>query len=239
MLVMGLAPILAPLLGGVCRHPAGGLAPPFLHSWRVFAGSCLIAIRLVLKLLRQSRERRHHEEMTVRKALKDATGHILHLLSDEAFMRYTLCSSLGVHRDVCLHRRLAACPDAGARHRAPALRLGIRQQCDRPDRRLATERPFAAALTTCSFYCCTVAYSALLAAGIFGATSGRTGLDRLATAAPPAIDGPLRLHQPAWAFISPNASAAALAHQGHRAGTASALDGGTAIPARHGSGCQR
>lgn len=209
MLVMGLAPILAPLLGGFVVMQAGWR--PLFFLLAVFAAICLICS---WKLLRESHERRHPEEMNVRKVLKDY-GHILR---HREFMLYSLCSSLAF---TGMFAYIAGSPHVLMQVHGIAPQhygwifgsnaIGL----------IAASQMNARLLRRYDM-------QLLLHRGVLGVVSSGIFLATLATL--DALSLPLLLiglfvFISSLGFISPNASAAALAHQGHHAGTASALMG--------------
>jgi DHA1 family bicyclomycin/chloramphenicol resistance-like MFS transporter len=209
MLVMGLAPILAPLLGGVVVTLSGWRTIFFILA--VFAGSCLIAIRLLLK---ESHAVTRTTSLARHKVLQD----YLHLLSDKAFMRYTLSSSLAF---TGMFAYIAGSPYVLMQlHHIPPQHYGWVFGSNAIGL-IGASQLNARLLQRHDMH-------TLLHYGVLSVALAGTSLAGLALSGwlplPLLLMG-LFIFIASLGFISPNASAAALAHQGHRAGTASALMG--------------
>lgn len=209
MLVMGLAPILAPLLGGFVVTHTGWR--PLFFLLAAFAAICLFCI---WRLLRESHEMPSTDKFSLRKIMGDY-GRILR---HREFMRYSLCSSLAFtgmfayiagSPHVLMQVHGIAPQDYGWFFGSNAFGLIAASQLNA---RLLRHRDM----------------HWLLRRGVMSvALTGMTlavlaSLDWLPL---PLLLAGLFLFISSLGFISPNASAAALAHQGKHAGTASALMG--------------
>lgn len=209
MLVMGLAPILAPLLGGFVVTHTGWR--PLFFLLAAFAAICLFCI---WRLLRES----HEMPSTGKFSLRKIMGDYGRILRHREFMRYSLCSSLAFtgmfayiagSPHVLMQVHGIAPQDYGWFFGSNAFGLIAASQLNA---RLLRHRDM----------------HWLLRRGVMSvALTGMTlavlaSLDWLPL---PLLLAGLFLFISSLGFISPNASAAALAHQGKHAGTASALMG--------------
>lgn len=209
MLVMGLAPILAPLLGGLIVTG---------HGWRTifmvlvaFAAGCLMA---VWHLLKESHTVSGNHPLAIRKVLHD----YLQILKDREFMHYTLCSSLAF---TGMFAYIAGSPHVLMQlHHIPPQHYGWVFGCNAIGL-IAASQLNARLLRHRDMHW-------LLRRGVISVALTGSGLAVLATLGwlpLPLLLAGLFIFIASLGFISPNASAAALTHQGHRAGTASALMG--------------
>lgn len=209
MLVMGLAPILAPLLGGVVVTHSGWRLIFFLLA--AFAAICLLCI---WRLLRESHEIPSAGTISVRKIM----GDYHRILRHREFMHYSLCSSLAFtgmfayiagSPHVLMQVHGIAPQDYGWIFGSNAFGLIAASQLNA---RLLKHRDM----------------HWLLRGGVISVALTGTTLAVLAGTGwltLPLLLAGLFLFISSLGFISPNASAAALAHQGKHAGTASALMG--------------
>lgn len=209
MLVMGLAPILAPLAGGWVVEHLGWRAIFWLLSG--FGAICLIAMRFGLS---ESHDTRHATPLSWHRIGDDFRG----LLGERAFMGYALSSGLAMagffayiagspHVFIELHHLSAQ--HYGWLFGLNALAFILASQANAHlVRKLAPTRVLRRSLAV-------LALTALWLIGLplFGEPSLT------------ALQIPLTVAIASLGFIVPNASAAALATHGQRAGTASALMG--------------
>ncbi|MFP5430185.1 MAG: Bcr/CflA family multidrug efflux MFS transporter [Gammaproteobacteria bacterium] len=209
MLVMGLAPILAPLLGGLVVSLAGWR--PIFILLAAYAALCLACI---WKLLPESHRMPGSEALQLKKVMADYAR----ILRHREFMHYTLCSSLAF---TGMFAYIAGSPHAlmqvhgiapqhygwifgfNAFGLIAASQLNARLLRHRDMHWLLRRGVLSVALT-----------------GMALAVLASLGWLPL-----PALLAGLFLFISSLGFISPNASAAALAQQGRHAGTASALMG--------------
>lgn len=209
MLVMGLAPILAPLLGGLVVSLAGWR--PIFILLAAYAAICLVCI---WKLLPESHRMPAGEALQLRKVMADYA----HILRHREFMQYTLCSSLAF---TGMFAYIAGSPHVLMQVHGIAPQhygwifgsnaLGL----------IAASQLNARLLRRHDMHW-------LLRRGVVSvALTGLTlaALASLGWLPLPALLAGLFLFISSLGFISPNASAAALAQQGRHAGTASALMG--------------
>lgn len=209
MLVMGLAPILAPLLGGIIVITTGWRAIFILLA--LFASGCLLAI---WQRLNESHETQPTHPLQLGKVLQDYA----HLFRDRTFMSYTLTSSLAF---TGMFAYIAGSPYVlmQLHHIQPqyygwvfgsnAVGLITASQLNA---RLLRRHDMSVLLRW--------GVTAAAITGVF--LAGMAALDTLPL---PLLLAGLFVFISSLGFISPNASAAALAHQGRKAGTASALMG--------------
>ena len=209
MLVMGLAPILAPLIGGQIL---------VLFGWRAifwtlagFGLACLTAVVLVLGESLPSERR-------TAGGLSDALRVYARLLSDRAFMRFNLSGALAIAgmfayifgSPFVFMQIHGVRPDRyGWLFGLNALGLIGASQLNR----LALGRVAGAGILSRALYVTAAAGVALLIA----AWTGAGGL--------PALLLPLFVYIASLGFVLPNVTAAALAPQGRNAGSASAMLG--------------
>lgn len=209
MLVMGLAPILAPLIGGWVVTSLGWRAIFWILAG--FGTACLIAMRFGLP---ESHDTRHALPLSVRRIGGDFRA----LLGERAFMGYALSSGLAMagffayisgspHEFIELYH-LSAHQYAGL--------FGLNAFCyilaSQANARLVKTMEPTRVLRR--------ALRALALTGLWLAILPLFGAPSL-----PALMAPLLVAISSLGFIVPNASAAALATHGQRAGTASALLG--------------
>lgn len=209
MLVMGLAPILAPLLGGLIVTTAGWRAIFVLLA--MFASGCLLA---VWQLLRESHDTRHAQPMQSGRVIQDYA----HLFRDRIFMSHTLSSGLAF---TGMFAYIAGSPHVLMQlHHIPPQHYGWifgsnafgLIAASQLNARLLGRHDMSVLLRH--------GVTATALAGIFLAVMA--ALDMLSL---PLLLAGLFVFISSLGFVSPNASAAALAHQGRKAGTASALMG--------------
>jgi DHA1 family bicyclomycin/chloramphenicol resistance-like MFS transporter len=209
MLVMGLAPILAPLIGGQIL---------VLFGWRAifwtlagFGLACLIAVVLVLGESLPSERR-------TAGGLNDALRVYARLLSDRAFMRFNLSGALAIAgmfayifgSPFVFMQIHGVRPDRyGWLFGLNALGLIGASQLNR----MALGRVAGAGILSRALYVTAAAGLALL----IEAWTGAGGL--------PALLLPLFVYIASLGFVLPNVTAAALAPQGRNAGSASAMLG--------------
>ena len=209
MLVMGLAPILAPLIGGQIL---------VLFGWRAifwtlagFGLACLTAVVLVLGESLPSERR-------TAGGLSDALRVYARLLSDRAFMRFNLSGALAIAgmfayifgSPFVFMQIHGVRPDRyGWLFGLNALGLIGASQLNR----LALGRVAGAGILSRALYVTAAAGLALL----IEAWTGAGGL--------PALLLPLFVYIASLGFVLPNVTAAALAPQGRNAGSASAMLG--------------
>lgn len=209
MLVMGLAPILAPLLGGMIVTVSGWRTIFILLA--LFAGGCLTA---VWYLLRESHTVAGNQPLEVRKVLQD----YLQILKDREFMRYTLCSSLAF---TGMFAYIAGSPHVLMQlHHIPPQHYGWVFGSNAVGL-IAASQLNARLLRHRDMHW-------LLRRGVISVAltgTGLAGMAGLGWLPLPVLLAGLFIFIASLGFISPNASAAALTHQGRRAGTASALMG--------------
>lgn len=209
MLVMGAAPILAPMLGGQVVAAWGWRAIFWILAG--FGAACLVAMRLGLS---ESHDIRHVPSLSWRRI----GGDFRTLLGERAFMGYTLAAGFAMagffayiagspHVFIELYRLSAS--QYGWLFGLNALGFILASQVNAGlTRRIAPTRLLRRALR------------ALAAVALWLAA-----LPLLGTPALAALLAPLSLAIMCLGFIVPNATAAALATHGQRAGTASALMG--------------
>jgi len=209
MLVMGVAPILAPMLGGWIVTGFGWRAIFWLLAG--FGACCLIAMRLGLD---ESHDTRHEPTLSWRRIGNDFLG----LLGERAFMAYSLSSGLAMagffayiagspHVFIELYHLSAS--QYGWLFGLNALAFILASQANaRLVRTMAPTRVLRRALR-------------LLAATAVWLIA----LPVLGEPALIALLLPLAIAIASLGFIIPNATASALATHGQRAGTASALMG--------------
>ena len=209
MLVMGLAPILAPLIGGQIL---------VLFGWRAifwtlagFGLACLTAVVLVLGESLPSERR-------TAGGLSDALRVYARLLSDRAFMRFNLSGALAIAgmfayifgSPFVFMQIHGVRPDRyGWLFGLNALGLIGASQLNR----MALGRVAGAGILSRALYVTAAAGLALL----IEAWTGAGGL--------PALLLPLFVYIASLGFVLPNVTAAALAPQGRNAGSASAMLG--------------
>jgi MFS transporter, DHA1 family, multidrug resistance protein len=209
MLVMGLAPILAPLIGGQIL---------VLFGWRAifwtlagFGLACLTAVILVLGESLPSERR-------TAGGLSDALRVYARLLSDRAFMRFNLSGALAIAgmfayifgSPFVFMQIHGVRPDRyGWLFGLNALGLIGASQLNR----MALGRVAGAGILSRALYVTAAAGLALL----IEAWTGAGGL--------PALLLPLFVYIASLGFVLPNVTAAALAPQGRNAGSASAMLG--------------
>lgn len=209
MLVMGVAPILAPMLGGWVVAAWGWRAIFWILAG--FGAFCLVAMRLGLA---ESHDTRHAPPLSWRRIGDDFRA----LLGERAFMGYSLsagCAMAGFfayiagspHVFIELYRLSAS--QYGWLFGLNALGFIVASQANaRLARRIEPTRVLRRALR------------ALAVLALWLAALALAGQPPLA-----ALLAPLALAIASLGFIVPNATAAALATHGQRAGTASALMG--------------
>lgn len=138
MLVMGLAPILAPMLGGVLVNLAGWQS--IFLALSLFSAGCLLAVSLGLP-----------ESLPAhipRQPLSGALRQYVRLLGDRVFLGHALTGDRHC-RHVCLHCRFAIRVHQALWRTGRTLRLAIRHQCCRLHTRGAGECPIAGQARTC------------------------------------------------------------------------------------------
>lgn len=209
MLVMGVAPILAPMVGGWVVAGLGWRAIFWILAG--FGASCLVAMRLGLA---ESHDTRHVLPLNWRRIGADFAG----LLRERAFMGYSISSGLAMagffaylagspHILIELHHLSAQ--QYGWLFALNALGFILASQANaRIVRRTEPTRVLRRALRL------------LAAAAVWLAILPLFGEPALA-----ALLAPLLVAISSLGFIAPNATAAALATHGQLAGTASALMG--------------
>ncbi|HQV41090.1 MAG: Bcr/CflA family multidrug efflux MFS transporter [Moraxellaceae bacterium] len=209
ILVMGIAPILAPLLGGIIVTESGWRSIFIVLA--IFAFGCLVAIRYMLK---ESHSVSGSHPLILRKVLRD----YLQILTNREFMRYTLSSSLAF---TGMFAYIAGSPHVLMQvHHIPPQHYGWIFGSNALGL-IAASQLNARLLRHYDL-------NWLLNRGVATAALSGSGLALFALfdwLSLPALLAGLFIFITSLGFISPNASAAALAHQGHRAGTASALMG--------------
>jgi DHA1 family bicyclomycin/chloramphenicol resistance-like MFS transporter len=209
MLVMGLAPILAPLVGGWVVEHLGWRAIFWILAG--FGAACLVAMRLGM---RESHDTRHAAPLSWRRIGDDFRG----LLGERAFMGYALSSGLAM---AGFFAYIAGSPHVfielyhlSAQHYGWMFgfnALGFILASQANARLVKTMAPTR--VLRLSMHALALTALWLIGLPLFGETS-------LA-----AMIVPLSIAIASLGFIVPNASAAALATHGQRAGTASALMG--------------
>ncbi|MDB5777267.1 MAG: Bcr/CflA family multidrug efflux transporter [Herbaspirillum sp.] len=209
MLVFGVAPILAPLFGGLVLT---------LWGWRsifvaltVFAAICLVAMHHVMD---ESRDPQHVQPLHLGRICRQYWG----LLKDRQFMSYALCGGLV---QAGLFAYIAGSPFVLIElHGIPAQYYGLVFGANaigligasQINARLVIKRPLDRILNHALTVAVIVSMSSALAVA--------AGIDSL-----PLLLVCLFFYLAAYGMISPNAMAIVLKHQGKQAGTASALMG--------------
>lgn len=209
MLVMGVAPILAPIIGGAVLTVSGWRA----IFW-VLAGAGLLILLLVHLRMEESLDRSHAAPLR----LGTVARSYAELLRDREFLGYSLSAGFGSagmfayisgSPFVLIELHGIAPSHYGFVFGANALGLITMSQLNaRLVRGRSLDQVLGATLL------------AALAAGTVLAVAALAGMAVL-----PVLLAGFFVFIGALGCVSPNASALALAHQGHRAGTASALMG--------------
>ncbi|WP_354674188.1 Bcr/CflA family multidrug efflux MFS transporter [Cupriavidus alkaliphilus] len=209
MLVMGVAPILAPIIGGAVLTVSGWRA----IFW-VLAGAGLLILLLVHLRMEESLDRGHAAPLR----LGTVARSYAELLRDREFLGYSLSAGFGSagmfayisgSPFVLIELHGIAPSHYGFVFGANAFGLITMSQLNaRLVRGRSLDQVLGATLL------------AALAAGLVLALAALAGMAVL-----PVLLGGFFVFIGALGCVSPNASALALAHQGHRAGTASALMG--------------
>ncbi|NOV22394.1 Bcr/CflA family multidrug efflux MFS transporter [Cupriavidus necator] len=209
MLVMGVAPILAPIIGGAVLTVSGWRA----IFW-VLAGAGLLILLLVHLRMEESLDRGHVAPLR----LGSVARSYAELLRDREFLGYSLSAGFGSagmfayisgSPFVLIELHGIAPSHYGFVFGANALGLITMSQLNaRLVRGRSLDQVLGATLL------------AALAAGTVLAVAALAGMAVL-----PVLLAGFFVFIGALGCVSPNASALALAHQGHRAGTASALMG--------------
>lgn len=209
MLVMGLAPILAPLMGGVIVSHAGWQT--IFVVLAIFASVCLLA---VWRLLRESHSVQHVHPMALGKVLQDYA----HVFRDKTFMRYTLTSSLAF---IGMFAYIAGSPHVLMQlHHIPPQHYGWIFGSNAFGLIAASQLNARLLRRVDMMVLLRMGVSTVAVAGISLAILAAINMLTL-----PLLLTGLFVFISSLGFISPNASAAALANQGRKAGTASALMG--------------
>ncbi|OYY93168.1 MAG: Bcr/CflA family drug resistance efflux transporter [Hydrogenophilales bacterium 28-61-23] len=209
ILVMGLAPILAPIIGGWVVTELGWRAIFFLLF--AFALACLLAIRLGLQ---ESHGTRHEPPLNARRIASDYAG----LFASRAFLGYTLSGGLAmagmfayIAGSPFVLIQLNGIPPAHFGWAFGINALGFVAASQINARSLKSHAP-----------------TAMLRRALWipaGAGLTLAGLAYTGAATLPLTLICMFLYVASLGFIAPNSSASALATHGQRAGTASALMG--------------
>jgi len=209
ILVMGLAPILAPILGGWVVTALGWRAIFFLLL--AFALACLLAIRYGLA---ESHDIRHEPPLNAQRMARDYAG----LFASRAFLGYTLSGGLAmagmfayIAGSPFVLIQLNGIPPAHFGWAFGINALGFVAASQLNTRSLKTVAPT------------TMLRRALWLPALAGLTLA--GLTFSDAATLPLTLLCMFLYVASLGFIAPNSSASALATHGQRAGTASALMG--------------
>jgi DHA1 family bicyclomycin/chloramphenicol resistance-like MFS transporter len=209
MLVMGVAPILAPLAGAVVLEYAGWRAIFWVLA--LVGVACIAAAVLAVQETLPEEKRRSQGAGDIARTYGS-------LLVDRSFMTFALagaCASAGMFAYIAgspfvLIEKHGFSPMAySVVFGANAMALIAASQWNH--RLLATRHPQ---------HILGVAIGVMLASGVVMVISSATGWGGVA-----GIILPLLVFMGGMGFVSPNAAAAAMAHQGQRAGSASALLG--------------